>query len=132
MPRSLSELLALRVTGLSAKATATLQLASVLGREFDSELLALLPDGADLADRGCLEELVARQLLEWVGPDRYRSVHHKLREAQEDTLGLPIADICTRSLPCISSGRATRMAGARSTRRSSASIGRTRANPPRR
>jgi eukaryotic-like serine/threonine-protein kinase len=86
MPRSLTDLLALRIAGLSAQAVATLQLASVLGREFDSELLTAMPDGAELSCPASLEELVARQLLEWVGPGRYRFAHHKLRDAQEEAL----------------------------------------------
>lgn len=86
IPRSLDELLALRVARLSEKAASTLQLAAILGREFDVDLLESMPDAESLTDPEALEELVGRQILEWVGAGRYRFVHDKLREAQEQAL----------------------------------------------
>src|SRR5690606_41766011 len=38
------------------------------------------------SDLEALEELVGRQILEWGGAGRYRFVHDKLREAQEQAL----------------------------------------------
>ena len=83
LPSSLEELLDLRLEGLSRAALSSLQLGAVLGSEFEVAELAALPESMGLKLELALDELVSRQLLEWVAPGRYRFVHSKIREAQE-------------------------------------------------
>jgi len=85
-PRSLGALFSMRLAGLSPSAAGALQLAAVLGREFDIRMLVALPGAQELATAEAVEELVARQLIEWVAPGRYRFSHDKFREAQEQAL----------------------------------------------
>lgn len=86
LPRSLGALFELRLASLSSKATSLLQFAAVLGRDFELGLLQALPSHDGTFDEEALEELVSAELLEWVGPRRYRFVHSKLREAQAAAL----------------------------------------------
>ena len=86
IPRSLGALFELRLAALSPKATTLLQLAAILGREFELSLLQTLPGADGRVDEAALEELVAAEILEWVGPQRYRFAHSKLREAQAEAL----------------------------------------------
>ncbi|HYQ01866.1 MAG TPA: AAA family ATPase [Polyangiaceae bacterium] len=90
LPESLLGLLRLRLDGLSASASNLLQLAGVLGRELELDQLEAFrcdlenePMGLDAL---ALEELVARQILEDRGQNRYRFVHDKLREAVEASI----------------------------------------------
>ncbi|HET9956018.1 MAG TPA: AAA family ATPase [Polyangiaceae bacterium] len=86
LPSSLDDLLALRVAKLTPSAVATLQMAAILGREFDAELLQSLRDTQSRSTATALEELVARQILEWVKAGRYRFAHDGIRESAERSL----------------------------------------------
>jgi serine/threonine protein kinase len=83
VPASLQGLLEARMEGLGAAAAGVLELACVLGREFDLDLLEAFHEGPTGGDALAVEELVARQIIEESGPRRYRFVHDKLREARE-------------------------------------------------
>ena len=87
LPASLHELLAARLEGLSDGANALLELAAILGREFDLDLLQSLDAPGNAGGLGtdalALEELVARKILEESGWRRYRFVHDKLRESAQ-------------------------------------------------
>ena len=93
LPGSLHDLLQVRMEGLSPSAANLLELACVLGREFELDLLESLEPrqasavmGGEVMD---LEELVARQILVEGGYRRYRFVHDKLREATQQRIAAP-------------------------------------------
>jgi eukaryotic-like serine/threonine-protein kinase len=90
LPGSLHDLLQVRMEALSPSAANLLELACVLGREFELDLLESLEPrqassvmGGEVMD---LEELVARQILAEGGYRRYRFVHDKLREATQQRI----------------------------------------------
>jgi eukaryotic-like serine/threonine-protein kinase len=87
LPGSLHDLLEVRMEGLSPSSAGLLELACVLGREFELDVLESFEPrqvsngvGGEVMD---LEELVARQILAESGHRRYRFVHDKLREATQ-------------------------------------------------
>ncbi|MCP3144107.1 serine/threonine-protein kinase [Pyxidicoccus xibeiensis] len=80
LPGSIVELIERRLADLGPEGRALAEVASVLGRELDAELLlatAALPEHAGLE---AVEELRRRQVLEESGGGRLRFVHDKLRE----------------------------------------------------
>ncbi|NTX59276.1 AAA family ATPase [Myxococcus sp. CA051A] len=80
LPGSIAELIERRLSDLGADGRALAEVASVLGRELDGELLlatAALPESSGLE---AVEELRRRQVLEESGGGRLRFVHDKLRE----------------------------------------------------
>ncbi|WP_342375652.1 protein kinase [Myxococcus stipitatus] len=80
LPGSIAELIERRLADLGADGRTLAEVASVLGRELDGELLlatAALPESAGLE---AVEELRRRQVLEESGNGRLRFVHDKLRE----------------------------------------------------
>jgi len=93
-PLPVRELVLRRFSRLSRRAQRLVDLAAVLGREFDVDLLletaqaALQDPGADEPptptgpeeNLGALADLVARQVLEIADSGQYRFVHDKLRE----------------------------------------------------
>lgn len=80
LPRRVRQAVAQRLDRLSARARRLVEVAAVIGRQFDVALLALAADvDADGAAEG-LEELVRRRLVESVG-DTFRFVHHRILEA---------------------------------------------------
>ncbi|MEQ9504424.1 MAG: protein kinase [Deltaproteobacteria bacterium] len=88
LPASLLELVSQRLRGLTPAARTTLEAASVLGREFDRELLqaVLAEDETTDEETGdAIKELVVRQVLDVDGGD-LRFVHDKLRESAYDDL----------------------------------------------
>jgi serine/threonine protein kinase/tetratricopeptide (TPR) repeat protein len=79
-PRSLGELIARRLEGLTPGARALVDVASVLGREADTELLVAVAGVDHDSALGSIRQLLARQVLEEVRPGRLRFCHDKLRE----------------------------------------------------
>jgi DNA-binding SARP family transcriptional activator len=79
LPRRVREAVALRLERLGDRARRLVEVAAVIGRQFDVELLALAAglDAASVADG--LEELVRRRVVESVG-DGFRFVHHRVLE----------------------------------------------------
>jgi tetratricopeptide (TPR) repeat protein len=86
LPGSLRELLDLRLAALSVPARGMAEVASVLGREIDGDLLAAIAARAQDESDQALRELVDRALLEELPGDRFRFAHAKLREAVHDSL----------------------------------------------
>jgi tetratricopeptide (TPR) repeat protein len=80
LPGSIADIIHRRLRDLDARALALLELAAVLGREFDADLLHEAATLADPADLEGLETLRIRQILEHAAGGRFRFVHDKLRE----------------------------------------------------
>ncbi len=80
LPRSIAELIERRLGELGEDGRALVQLAAVLGREFDGELLSGAAALGDEATLEALEELRLRQVREVAGGGRLRFVHDTLRE----------------------------------------------------
>ncbi|WNG21463.1 serine/threonine-protein kinase PknK [Cystobacter fuscus] len=80
LPGSLHDLVCRRLDGLGTEARRLLEVAAVLGRELDSDMLAAAAGLEDLQELEALEELRARHVLEDAGTGRLRFVHDKLRE----------------------------------------------------
>jgi eukaryotic-like serine/threonine-protein kinase len=83
LPRSIHQLAARRVAVLDRPARALLDAAAVLGREFDSELVATLMGGQEAVFDG-IELLRRLQFLQRTGENTFRFVHDRLREAVYD------------------------------------------------
>ena len=80
LPRRVREAVALRLERLGSRARRLVEVAAVIGRHFDVELLAIVADvEIDTAVDG-LEEIVRRRLVESVG-NAFRFVHHRILEA---------------------------------------------------
>ena len=84
LPASLGELCGRRLSDLSGVARELVEMASVLGREVDWDLLASAAAIADEVAVDASRELVARHILEEAEPGRLRFLHDKLREAAHD------------------------------------------------
>jgi DNA-binding SARP family transcriptional activator len=80
LPQRVREAVALRLERLGNRARRLVEVAAVLGREFDVELLALAAGVEGDAVIEGLEELVRRRMVESVG-DGFRFVHHRILEA---------------------------------------------------
>jgi len=109
LPDSLREVIGARVARLDERAQRTLSLASVIGRDFEFDVLALvaessedaLLDDLDAAAEAALvrehgkepgrysftHALIQRTLYEDLGPTRRARVHHRVGEALEDLCG---------------------------------------------
>ncbi|MFY0523289.1 serine/threonine-protein kinase PknK [Archangium gephyra] len=81
LPRSLAEIMDRRLLGLDESTRGLVQLAAVLGREFDLELLLRAAALEDPTAMEALETLRIRQILEQPTGGRLRFVHDKLRES---------------------------------------------------
>lgn len=86
LPITLQALISRRINQLEGTLRTVVMTASVLGREFDGELLFSIcglseSDGAD-----ALNDLLRQQLLDPAGGGRYRFVHDKLHEAAYQSL----------------------------------------------
>ncbi|AUX43989.1 protein kinase [Sorangium cellulosum] len=87
LPGSLRELVGRRLAGLSEAARGLVDVAAVLGREVDGEILAAV---AGLSQREALplvKELLNRQVIEEPQAGRFRFVHDKLREFAYERVG---------------------------------------------
>jgi tetratricopeptide (TPR) repeat protein len=80
-PRSIDTLLQRRVAGLSSQTSRAMRLAAVLGREFDTEVLAVTTGFDDEQFLGALHDLREREIIEEGRGKRLRFVHDRLREA---------------------------------------------------
>jgi tetratricopeptide (TPR) repeat protein len=80
LPGALHDLVGRRLEGVSAEARGLLEVAAVLGREVEADVLAGAAGLGDLQELEALEELRARHVLEDAGGGRLRFVHDKLRE----------------------------------------------------
>ncbi|WP_434384659.1 serine/threonine-protein kinase [Melittangium boletus] len=89
LPDALHDLVGRRLEGLGAEARALLEVASVLGRELDGDVLAGAAGLGDLQELEGLEELRARHVLEDADGGALRFVHDKLREIAYE--GVPAA-----------------------------------------
>jgi serine/threonine protein kinase/tetratricopeptide (TPR) repeat protein len=79
LPRELRALVGRRVAALGTGARALARVASVLGREFDADVLVAATTLDEIPGLEAIEELRARQILDVVG-GRLRFAHDKLRE----------------------------------------------------
>ncbi len=80
LPGTLRELVRRRVEGLSPDARALLEVASIVGRDVDAGFLAQIGGVDAESQRGAIQALLARQILEEPEPGRLRFLHDKLRE----------------------------------------------------
>jgi serine/threonine protein kinase/tetratricopeptide (TPR) repeat protein len=84
LPRTLAELIELRLGTLHEQGRQLVMWAAVLGREFDGSLLAATAALPDVAMLETIEVLRVRQVLEETAPGRLRFVHDKIRETAYD------------------------------------------------
>jgi tetratricopeptide (TPR) repeat protein len=80
LPGSVHDLVGRRLEGLGPGTRGVLEMASVLGRELEADVLVAVARLGDWQELETLEELRARHVLEDVGGGRLRFVHDKLRE----------------------------------------------------
>jgi serine/threonine protein kinase/tetratricopeptide (TPR) repeat protein len=95
LPKSIHDLMSLRLAGLDPELRAIVNLAAIMGREADVEFLAAASEagGRPLPLERTIEqvrELVRLQFLEAPTNGRYRFVHDKLREAAY--AGIPVTE----------------------------------------
>ncbi len=79
LPRGLYALVGRRVAALGTGARRLARVASVLGREFDADVLAAATTLDEIPGLEAIEELRARRILDVAG-GRLRFAHDKLRE----------------------------------------------------
>ncbi len=91
LPRSLRQVVELRLGKLAARTREVLDAAAVIGRRFSRPLLRAVVDRGDARDAapdaaldaallGALDEMVAAQVIEPIDAEGYRFVHDKLHE----------------------------------------------------
>jgi eukaryotic-like serine/threonine-protein kinase len=79
-PQSLAGLVRLRLSRLTMPAATAAEAAAVLGRQFETWTLSATTGLRPSALAEILLELVARQVVEGAGPERYRFLHDKIRQ----------------------------------------------------
>ncbi|QSQ18991.1 AAA family ATPase [Pyxidicoccus parkwayensis] len=80
LPLTVAEIIERRLSALGQAGYGLVERASVLGREFDGEVLAATAGLSDAAMSEALEALRVRQIIEETASGRLRFVHDKLRE----------------------------------------------------
>ncbi|RKG88421.1 ATP-binding protein [Corallococcus terminator] len=80
LPVSIAEIIHRRLSDLDSRTRMLVELAAVLGREFDAELLLATAPLTEVESLESLETLRIRQILEEAAGGRLRFVHDKLRE----------------------------------------------------
>jgi serine/threonine protein kinase/tetratricopeptide (TPR) repeat protein len=80
LPGSIAEIIHRRLHDLDSRTSMLVELAAVLGREFDAELLLAAAPLTDAASLESMETLRVRQILDVAAGGRLRFVHDKLRE----------------------------------------------------
>ncbi|HEX6839259.1 MAG TPA: AAA family ATPase, partial [Polyangia bacterium] len=86
LPRTIREIVARRLADLDAGILEVVTTAAVLGREFDSELLARLCPHDERRFAEALDELSRRNVLAPSAGARYRFTHDKLREGAAEAI----------------------------------------------
>ena len=91
IPQGVREVIGRRLNRLSPRCNEVLATAAVLGREFDSRLLARVSGQSEIELLDALEEAIAARLLVEVreGAARYRFSHALVRDTLYDELGAP-------------------------------------------
>ena len=91
IPQGVREVIGRRLNRLSPRCNEVLAAAAVLGREFDSRLLARVTGRPEIELLDALEEAIAARLLVEVreGSARYRFSHALVRDTLYDELGAP-------------------------------------------
>ncbi|WP_164017879.1 serine/threonine-protein kinase PknK [Pyxidicoccus trucidator] len=87
LPASIAEIIRGRLASLDARTQVVAELAAVLGREFDAELLLDAVPLSEAHGLEALETLRVRQILERMDGGRLRFIHDKLREFSYGALG---------------------------------------------
>lgn len=80
LPGSLRELIGRRIDALGVQSRHLIEIGSILGREFERDLLLATAELTCTLGMDALRELVTRHLLEEVSSERLRFVHDKQRE----------------------------------------------------
>ncbi len=80
LPGSLRDLVEQRLHGLDEAARMLVEVASVLGRDFESELLLEAAGATEADGLEAVTQLIARQVIEQGGHGQLRFLHDKLRE----------------------------------------------------
>jgi tetratricopeptide (TPR) repeat protein len=86
LPGTLHDLVARRLAALSADARRMAEVAAVLGRASEGDLLLAATGLGDAEGMDAMKELALRAILEESGGDRVRFVHDKLREVTYSTI----------------------------------------------
>jgi len=86
LPDTLRALIEHRLTALSESARKMLDVAAVIGRESDSDMLVATAEITEGESLDALEELVTRAFLEEVQGNAFRFVHDKLREVTYEAI----------------------------------------------
>lgn len=86
LPSTLRVLVTRRLARLSAGARLLVEVAAVLGRESESDLLLAVTGLPDAEAMDAMKELVLRAIFEEVDRERLRFVHDKLREVAYDAI----------------------------------------------
>jgi serine/threonine protein kinase/tetratricopeptide (TPR) repeat protein len=89
LPGSIRDLVGRRLAALGPIARKLATAASVIGRDFDLEILQAATGASEVEIMEGIAELLARQVVEALGPGRFQFVHDKLREVEYDELELP-------------------------------------------
>ncbi|MFN7973167.1 MAG: tetratricopeptide repeat protein [Acidobacteriota bacterium] len=88
LPRSLRELVARRLDGLSTAARTLVEVAAALGREVESEILFPASGLPEPAVAEALEELLIRHVMEEMTGARYRFLHDRIREVAYERVAI--------------------------------------------
>ncbi|HKU38315.1 MAG TPA: protein kinase, partial [Polyangiales bacterium] len=80
-PTELAQLVKRRLSGLPGELIEVLEIAAVLGRTFEVEILARAAELPDASVRASLRELEARHVVANLSAERYAFLHDKLRES---------------------------------------------------
>ena len=89
LPESLHELVVRRLAGLPDDARKLLELAAVVGREVDAELLESVEPIGEVRTLAALASLLLAQVLDEGSNGRFRFAHDKLREVAYDQIPPP-------------------------------------------
>lgn len=89
LPKSLREMVGWRLQSLAPAARRLAEATSVLGREVDAALLEGVAGIPSQELVPAFKELLARQVLEEAGQERFRFVHDKLREVAYERIAEP-------------------------------------------